>query len=155
MSNLYPIKLHIRYTKKKSLNWPFSNKAPLVANPWRSVYIAYKIATDAGAFFSIGRHFVSNIHWSAWVCHQSKPTTYPPPPFFAICSHLSQCLISEETPTPKSSYTKEQINRTNKSKDRGRIIQNMAPNHPEAGAEFVGVEFVRSGIVYGWGTKAR
>ena len=28
------------------INWPLSNKAPLVANPCRSVYIAHKMAAD-------------------------------------------------------------------------------------------------------------
>ena len=25
-----------------------------------------------GVFYPIGRHFVSDIHWSAWVCHQGR-----------------------------------------------------------------------------------
>ena len=52
------------------LNWTLSKSAPLVANSCRSVYIAHKMAADGVFCTPIGRHFVSDIYWSARVCHQ-------------------------------------------------------------------------------------
>ena len=43
---------------------PLSNKAPLVANPFRSVYIAHNMASDG-----VENTPSAAILWSAWVCH--------------------------------------------------------------------------------------
>ena len=36
----------LRWLKRIATNWPLSNKAPLVENPCRSVYITQKMAAD-------------------------------------------------------------------------------------------------------------
>ena len=51
------------------MNWPLSKSAPLVADPCRSVYIAHKMASDGVENTRSAANFVSDIRWSAWVCH--------------------------------------------------------------------------------------
>ena len=63
------------YTSVKfHANLPLSTSASLAAKPCRSVNIAHKMTSERVWNTPFGRHFTSDIQWSAWVRHYRRWT---------------------------------------------------------------------------------